>query len=66
MPLYELTLTTSTFTRDAIEYANTIDTKVVLIDGRRLAELMIKHDVGCSPSQAFVVKKLDSDYFSEE
>ena len=59
-------LTTSTFTRDAIEYAKTIDTKVVLIDGRRLAELMIKHDVGCSPSQTFVVKKLDSDYFGEE
>jgi len=59
-------LTTSTFTRDAIEYAKTIDTKVVLIDGRRLAELMIKHDVGCSPSQSFVVKKLDLDYFGEE
>lgn len=59
-------LTTSTFTRDAIEYAKTIDTKVVLIDGRRLAELMIKHDVGCNASQSFVVKKLDSDYFGEE
>ncbi len=59
-------LTTSTFTRDAIEYAKTIDTKVVLIDGRRLADLMIQHNVGCTPSQAFVIKKLDSDYFSEE
>jgi restriction system protein len=66
MPLYELTPTISTFTRDAIEYAKTIDTKVVLIDGRRLAELMIKHDVGCSPSQSFVVKKLDSAYFGQE
>ena len=59
-------LTTSTFSRDAIEYADTIETKVVLIDGRRLADLMIKHNVGCTPSQTFVVKRLDSDYFSEE
>jgi len=59
-------LTTSTFSRDAIDYAKTIETKVVLIDGRRLAELMIKHNVGCNPSQTFVVKKLDSDYFGEE
>jgi restriction system protein len=59
-------LTTSSFSRDAIEYADTIETKVVLIDGRRLAELMIKHDVGCNPSQTFIVKKLDSDYFTEE
>ncbi len=59
-------LTTSTFTRDAIEYAKTIETKVVLVDGRRLADLMIKHDVGCSPTQSFMIKKMDSDYFSEE
>ena len=59
-------LTTSTFSRDAVEYADTIETKVVLIDGRRLAELMIKHNVGCTPSQSFVVKRIDSDYFTEE
>jgi len=59
-------LTTSSFSRDAIEYADTIETKVVLIDGQRLAELMIKHNVGCTPSQTFVVKKLDSDFFSED
>lgn len=59
-------VTTSTFTNDAIEYAAQIDTKVVLVDGRTLARLMILHDVGCSPAQTFVVKKLDSDYFVEE
>ncbi len=59
-------LTTSTFSRDAIEYASQIDTKVVLIDGQHLARLMIKHDVGCSPSQTFIVKRLDSDYFVDE
>ncbi|MEI8369371.1 MAG: restriction endonuclease [Planctomycetia bacterium] len=59
-------MTTSTFTREAIDYAGQIDTKVVLIDGQKLALLMILHDVGCSPAQTYVVKKLDSDYFVEE
>jgi restriction system protein len=59
-------VTTSDFSREAEEYAKQIDTKIVLIDGRKLAGLMILHDVGCSPSRAFVVKKLDSDYFVEE
>ena len=59
-------VTTSDFTREAREYASQIDTKIVLIDGRRLADLMILHDVGCSHSQTFIVRKLDSDYFVEE
>jgi restriction system protein len=59
-------VTTSTFTSDAHEHAEQIDTKVVLVDGRSLARLMIMHDVGCSPACTFVVKKLDSDYFVEE
>jgi restriction system protein len=59
-------LTTSTFSRDAVEYAEQIDTKVVLIDGMRLAELMIAHNVGCTPTQTFVIKRIDSDYFADE
>jgi restriction system protein len=59
-------VTTSTFTREAVDYAAQIDTKVVLVDGRTLARLMILHNVGCAPAQTFVVKKLDSDYFLEE
>jgi len=59
-------VTTSTFTREAIDYAAQIDTKIVLVDGRTLARLMILHDVGCAPAQSFIVKKLDSDYFLEE
>jgi restriction system protein len=47
-------------------WAGQIDTKIVLVDGRTLARLMILHDVGCSPPQTYVVKKLDSDYFVEE
>ena len=59
-------VTTSSFTKEASEYAKQIETKIVLIDGPKLAKLMILHDVGCSPAQTYVVKKLDSDYFVEE
>jgi restriction system protein len=59
-------VTTSTFTREAVDYAAQIDTKIVLVDGRTLARLMILHDVGCAPAQTFVVKKLDSDYFIDQ
>lgn len=59
-------ITTSSFTRDAREYASMIDNRIVLIDGHRLARLMIDHDVGVSPVERYVIKRLDSDYFVEE
>jgi restriction system protein len=59
-------LTTSTFSRDANDYVATIDPKVVLIDGTRLAQLMIDFNVGVSTAQTFSVKKVDSDYFAED
>jgi restriction system protein len=59
-------ITTSTFTRDAREYADSIEHKVILIDGIRLADLMIDHGVGVSVRRAIEIKSLDSDYFSEE
>lgn len=58
-------ITTSTYTSEATDYASRIDTKVVLIDGKRLAGLMIDFDVGVSPAATYVVKKIDSDYFEE-
>lgn len=57
-------ITTSTFTPDAIEFANGIE-KIVLIEGTELARLMIEHDLGVSPVESFDVKKIDSDYFTE-
>lgn len=59
-------LTTSTFTKDAIDYAAKVDSKVVLIDGRRLAELMIDFDLGVTTTATYAVKRVDSDYFEEE
>lgn len=58
-------ITTSTFTQDAHSYVSNIDTKVVLIDGQLLANLMMNFDVGVSVAASYVVKKIDSDYFEE-
>lgn len=59
-------LTTSNFSVDAIDYVRSIDPKVVLIDGIKLAQLMIEYDVGVSTSQVYAIKKIDSDYFDGE
>lgn len=58
-------ITTSNYTSDAVDYASRIDTKVVLIDGKKLSSLMIDFDVGVSASASYVVKRVDSDYFEE-
>jgi restriction system protein len=58
-------ITTSRFAEQAKAYASTIDAKVVLIDGERLAQLMIDHNVGVSTVAEYDLKKLDTDYFYE-
>ena len=58
-------MTTSGFSSEAREYVAHIDTKVVLLDGEQIAELMIDHDVGVTPVARFVVKRIDSDYFED-
>lgn len=58
-------ITTSFYTAEAVDYASRIDTKVVLIDGKQLAGLMIDFDVGVSAAASYVVKRIDSDYFEE-
>jgi restriction system protein len=59
-------ISTSSFSAEAREYAARIDTRIVLIDGAELAQLMIAHGVGVSTSAVYEVKKIDSDYFIEE
>ncbi|PTB88211.1 restriction endonuclease, partial [Pseudidiomarina aestuarii] len=56
-------ITTSSFSREAKEYVNNVDSKIVLIDGERLTGFMIDFGVGVSTRQVFEVKQLDSDYF---
>lgn len=58
-------ITTSNFTTDAREYVSRIDTKIILIDGLRLARLMFDHGIGVSTASTYEVKRLDSDYFAE-
>lgn len=59
-------ITTSSFTNGAIEYVAGIESKIVLIDGDELAELMIDFDVGVSTIASYNVKKIDMDYFTED
>jgi restriction system protein len=59
-------LTTSTFTDEALEYAEGIETKVILIDGAKLAELMFDYEVGVSTESSYVVKRVDLDFFEDE
>jgi restriction system protein len=58
-------ITTGSFSSDAAAYVEHIDPKVVLIDGRRLAEFMIDFEVGVTTARTYHVKRVDSDYFEE-
>lgn len=58
-------ITTSRFSADAQAYVGMIEKKIVLIDGQKLAELMIKHRLGVSTKEVYRVQALDSDYFPE-
>jgi restriction system protein len=59
-------ITTGKFSDDAYRYVETIDPKVILIDGRRLAELMIDQGLGTTTTATYQIKRIDSDYFTEE
>ena len=58
-------ITTSNFSEKAKEYVNTIESKIILIDGSQLAQYMIDHDVGVSIEKIYEIKRVDSDYFAE-
>ncbi len=59
-------ITTSEFSKDAIQYAAQIEIKIALIDGAELARLMIDHGLGVSLVETYDIKRIDSDYFTEE
>lgn len=58
-------ITTSDFNSNARDYAKSVQHKVILIDGQRLAELMIEHGVGVSTVRTIAIKRVDSDYFED-
>ena len=59
-------ITTSSFTKDALEYVPRNETKIVLIDGQQLAQYMIDYNLGLTSVNSYEVKRMDSDYFGEE
>ncbi|HYN59112.1 MAG TPA: restriction endonuclease [Rubrivivax sp.] len=59
-------ITTSSYTREALEYVNMINTKIILIGGQEFAALMIDHNVGVSTVGMYELKKVDADYFEGE
>lgn len=59
-------VTTSVFSRQAIDYAGALQQRFILIDGDRLSELMIEHGVGVRVSRTVEVKRLDEDFFSDD
>ncbi len=59
-------ITTSNFTKEALDYTPKNETKIVLIGGDQLAQLMIDYNLGCTTQQVYELKKIDGDYFGEE
>lgn len=58
-----LFVTTSTFSAAAVETAQFLSKRIVLIDGEQLAKLMIRHNVGCRIEDTLHIRKIDEDYF---
>lgn len=56
-------ITTSHFTPAAAEYADAIGSRVILINGARLADLMIKYGIGVQTKSTYTIVELDENYF---
>ena len=60
-------ITTSKFSKEAANYAaKQLHNKIVLVDGKQLAKLMIDYDLGVSTVATYMVKRIDSDFFAED
>jgi restriction system protein len=59
-------ITTSGFKDTATEYAKDVQQKLILIDGERLADLMIEHNIGVAPLHSYEINRVDSDYFNQD
>lgn len=58
-------ITTSSYTDGAADYASNIENRVILVDGKTLASLMIAYGVGVSTAATYSIHRIDSDYFDE-
>ena len=59
-------ITTSSYSKDALDYVQQISSKIILIDGGTLVRYMIDHNVGVSISGRYEIKRVDGDYFDVE
>lgn len=59
-------ITTSSYSKDAIEYANVLHTKIILLDGETLVRLMVDHNVAVARVGTYELKRIDTDYFEGE
>lgn len=59
-------ITTSSFSNEARDYVKRIEKKIVLIDGRQLASLMVDFGIGVNTVTTYEIKRVDTDYFAEE
>ncbi|MCB1706039.1 MAG: restriction endonuclease [Halioglobus sp.] len=58
-------ITTSNYSKEALSYASSIDSRIILIDGARLSALLVDYNVGVTVSGCYEIKQIDSDYFDE-
>jgi restriction system protein len=59
-------ITTSSFFNEAATYAESVTPRVILVDGRELARLMIDYGVGVTSTRRYEIKRIDLDYFASE
>ena len=59
-------ITTSSFSKDAVEYAKQIEKQIILIDGEELTELMIDNNVGVSTDVVYKIKRITADFFEDD
>lgn len=59
-------ITTSDFSAEAKDYVKNLDARIILIDGNQFARFMIDCNVGVSTVSTYEIKRLDSDYFTDE
>ena len=58
-------VTTSSFSKGAAEYATKVPQRIILIDGKKLAQLMVQYGVGVGIERTVEIKRIDLDYFDE-
>lgn len=58
-------ITTASFSKEACDYVKQIERRIVLIDGKQLARLMIEYGVGVTTTRTIQLKRMDQDYFDE-